>query len=78
MVWAEDDDDSDGVPPRLRAVGWSPPFADPAVDAWLDEHGATAVILRPDHYVWGIARSVDELPGLVDQLADQLGPPAPA
>lgn len=78
IVWAEGEDDADGFPPRLRAGGWSPPFAEPAVDAWLDEHGAAAVILRPDHYVWGIARSVDELPALVDQLARQLGAPAPS
>lgn len=69
------DEDVAGGPPRLRPGGWSPPFADAAVDSWLDEHAAAAVILRPDHYVWGIARSVDELPALVDQLADQLGAP---
>ena len=78
ITWDEDEDDDKDVagwPPRLRPGGWSPPFADAAVDSWLDEHAAAAVILRPDHYVWGIARSVDELPALVDQLADQLGAP---
>ncbi|MCB1006703.1 MAG: hypothetical protein KDB35_21150, partial [Acidimicrobiales bacterium] len=50
----------------------------PEVDAWLDERGVAAVILRPDHYVWGVARTVDELPELLEQLAAQLGSPPPS
>ncbi len=65
--------DWDGGSLVLRPGGWSPPFANAAVDAWLDEHGAEAVILRPDHYVWGVARTLDELPALVGQLAVQGG-----
>ena len=75
IAWDEGDDaEVDGLGPRLRAGGWSnPEDTFPEVDAWLDEHGVEAVILRPDHYVWGVARTVDELPALVEQLAAQLG-----
>jgi 3-(3-hydroxy-phenyl)propionate hydroxylase len=36
-----------------------------AVDGWLAEHGAQAVVLRPDRYVMGIART----PADLDRLA---------
>ncbi|KAH8689017.1 hypothetical protein BGW36DRAFT_308974 [Talaromyces proteolyticus] len=32
---------------------------------WLQEHRAVAVLVRPDNYVYGIARSVDEIDSLV-------------
>lgn len=75
ITWGDDDG---GGRPHLQPVAQpdasAPRF--PEVDAWLDEHDAAAVILRPDHYVWGVARDLDELPALVGQLADQLGAPA--
>ena len=42
-------------------------LADPAegVAQWLDEHGALAMLLRPDRYVVGLARTPDELERLV-------------
>lgn len=72
LVWGEDDEVGGG-PLRLR-IGDGDRVVFPEVDAWLDEHGAAAVIVRPDHYVWGTARELDELPALVGQLANQLGP----
>jgi len=78
IAWGDDE----SGPPVLRQVPPASPSIDAGhrvafaeVDAWLDEHGAAAVILRPDHYVWGIARSLDELPALVDQLGAQIGAP---
>ncbi|MGC3984135.1 MAG: FAD-dependent monooxygenase [Pseudorhodoferax sp.] len=34
---------------------------EPGIDAWLDAHGAQAVILRPDRYIVGVARTGPEL-----------------
>ncbi len=75
-TWSLDWDDragGNGGRPTLRS---GPPLsADhqfPEVDAWLEEHGAEAVIVRPDHYVWGVATSLDDLPALIDQLGAQL------
>src|SRR5690606_36634949 len=76
FVWGERDEVGGG-PLRLW-VGDGDRVVFPEVDAWLDEHGAAAVTVRPDHYVWGIARDLDELPALVGQLARQLRPPAAA
>ena len=77
IAWGEgEDEEVDGLGPRLRPGGWDSELTVPEVDARLDEHGIAAVILRPDHYVWGVARRVDELPELVEQLAGQLGHPS--
>ena len=37
----------------------------PSAAAWLSEHGAIAALVRPDHYVYGTARSSDEAVELV-------------
>ncbi|WP_275559081.1 bifunctional 3-(3-hydroxy-phenyl)propionate/3-hydroxycinnamic acid hydroxylase [Streptomyces sp. 5-6(2022)] len=42
---------------------------------YLSEMDALAVLVRPDFYLFGIARDEDELPVLVDDLATQLSPP---
>ena len=34
---------------------------DPGLEAWLDAHQAQAVVLRPDRYIVGVARTVPEL-----------------
>lgn len=34
---------------------------EPGIEAWLDAHGAQAVILRPDRYIVGVARTGPEL-----------------
>lgn len=69
----EDGAGGKGGRPMLRS---GPPLSVdhqfPEVDAWLDEHGAEAVIVRPDHYVWGVATSLDDLPALIDELGEQL------
>ncbi|MFN8132918.1 MAG: bifunctional 3-(3-hydroxy-phenyl)propionate/3-hydroxycinnamic acid hydroxylase [Solirubrobacteraceae bacterium] len=47
--------------------------ADGRTTGWLDEHGAHAVLVRPDLYVFGSADSAAELPALVDDLRERLG-----
>jgi 2-polyprenyl-6-methoxyphenol hydroxylase-like FAD-dependent oxidoreductase len=48
---------------------------------WLARHGAHAVLVRPDFYVFGSAPSSQELPGLLEDFQSQLqltSPPATA
>jgi 2-polyprenyl-6-methoxyphenol hydroxylase-like FAD-dependent oxidoreductase len=45
---------------------------DGRLTAWLSEHEAHAVLVRPDFYVFGSARSAHELPDLLDDLRSQL------
>ncbi len=45
---------------------------DGRLSAWLAEHGAHGVLVRPDFYTFGSARSSDELPALLDDLRSQL------
>ena len=45
---------------------------DGSYDAYLRLHGAEAVIVRPDFYVFGVAARLADLPGLVDDLLGQL------
>jgi 2-polyprenyl-6-methoxyphenol hydroxylase-like FAD-dependent oxidoreductase len=45
---------------------------DGRLTAWLSEHGVYAVLVRPDFYVFGSARSAEELPALLDDLRSQL------
>jgi 2-polyprenyl-6-methoxyphenol hydroxylase-like FAD-dependent oxidoreductase/catechol 2,3-dioxygenase-like lactoylglutathione lyase family enzyme len=39
---------------------------------WFDDHGLEAVLIRPDHYVFGAATTLDCLPALLDELRGQL------
>ena len=39
---------------------------------WMNAHGVQAVIVRPDHYIFGAAATAGELGCLVDDLAQQL------
>ena len=39
---------------------------------WLDETGAVAAVVRPDRYVYGIARSTPELEPLLNDLSSAL------
>jgi 2-polyprenyl-6-methoxyphenol hydroxylase-like FAD-dependent oxidoreductase/catechol 2,3-dioxygenase-like lactoylglutathione lyase family enzyme len=39
---------------------------------WLSDHGAEAVIVRPDFYVFGAVSSTDDLPALAEDLRQQL------
>jgi len=52
--------------------------ADGRLTGWLREHGAHAVLVRPDFYVFGSAASASDLPALIDDLRDQLPLPTPA
>ena len=45
---------------------------DGRLSAWLAEHGAHAVLVRPDFYVFGSAASPDEVPALLDDLHARL------
>ena len=41
-------------------------------DLWYRETGKKAFLLRPDNYVYGSVRTIEELPALIDELADAL------
>jgi 2-polyprenyl-6-methoxyphenol hydroxylase-like FAD-dependent oxidoreductase len=41
---------------------------------FMDEAGITALIVRPDFYLFGGVARIDRLPGLLDDLLDQLRP----
>ncbi len=45
---------------------------DGRLTAWLTEHDAHAVLVRPDFYVFGSCPSAGELPDLLDDLRSQL------
>jgi 3-(3-hydroxy-phenyl)propionate hydroxylase len=62
--------------PWLRAVALGTPGAretDGVVDAWFHRHGCIAALVRPDHYVYGVATSAEDLTALVTEWATQLG-----
>ena len=42
-------------------------------EAWFRRHGCMAALVRPDNYVYGVARSGDELGALLDEAASALG-----
>jgi flavoprotein hydroxylase len=46
---------------------------DGRLGGWLAEHGAHAVLVRPDLYVFATAASSAEVPALIDDLRAQLG-----
>jgi 3-(3-hydroxy-phenyl)propionate hydroxylase len=48
------------------------PANDPALAAWLDAQAVQAVLLRPDRYIAGVARSASELDTLTTALLSQL------
>ena len=45
---------------------------DGRLTAWLSEHGAHAVLVRPDFYVFGSADSAEDLPHLLEDFRTQL------
>ncbi len=51
--------------------------ADGRLTGWLREHGAHAVLVRPDFYAFGSAASGADLPALIDDLREQLPLPTP-
>lgn len=47
--------------------------ADGVVAAWFQRHQCSAAIVRPDNYVYGVARAAHEVAALADELAAALG-----
>ncbi|MFI9756602.1 bifunctional 3-(3-hydroxy-phenyl)propionate/3-hydroxycinnamic acid hydroxylase [Streptomyces sp. NPDC051963] len=45
--------------------------------AYLAEHDATAVLVRPDYHVFGAAKGAEDLAALIDELRGRLGASAP-
>jgi len=45
---------------------------------WFAKLGAEAVLVRPDHYVYGLVTATEDLSGLVDDLREQLTGLVPA
>ena len=41
-------------------------------DMWYRETGRKAFLLRPDNYIFGSVRTIEELPGLIDELGSAL------
>ena len=50
---------------------------DGLAQAWLERHGALAVLVRPDNYVFGVASNASLLRGLADEWREALAGPAP-
>jgi 2-polyprenyl-6-methoxyphenol hydroxylase-like FAD-dependent oxidoreductase len=48
---------------------------DGRLTGWLDEHGAAAVVIRPDYYVFGAIDSAAALETLIDALLAQIPTP---
>jgi 3-(3-hydroxy-phenyl)propionate hydroxylase len=45
---------------------------DGVVAAWFDRHGCRAAIVRPDHYVFGVANDMSALGRMLSGLATRL------
>jgi 2-polyprenyl-6-methoxyphenol hydroxylase-like FAD-dependent oxidoreductase len=41
-------------------------------DEWFADNGVMAILVRPDFYIFGAARSLEEVPDLLGSLAEQL------
>ena len=57
---------------RIAALGATVSDADGALTAWLRAHGAAAVLVRPDFYVFGAVARIADVPALVDDLIAQV------
>ena len=47
--------------------------ADGVVASWMARHQAAAALVRPDHYVFGVSGSVDELDAQLAQMSAFIG-----
>jgi 3-(3-hydroxy-phenyl)propionate hydroxylase len=47
--------------------------ADGVVHTWMNKNRCSAALVRPDHYVFGVASSEPELDGLLDDWETSLG-----
>ena len=45
---------------------------DGVLAAWFDRHGCRAAIVRPDHYVFGVANDESALGKMLSELATRL------
>jgi 3-(3-hydroxy-phenyl)propionate hydroxylase len=59
--------------PAVSVVSMSQLPDDGAIQAWLARHGAHAVLVRPDFYVFGTAASAATLDRLLQAVSDTLG-----
>lgn len=50
---------------------------DGVVANWFSRHGCVAAVVRPDHYVFGISRNAQGVPGLLADLRKSLAHPKP-
>jgi len=57
---------------RIAALGADVSDADGALTGWLRAHGAAAVLVRPDFYVFGAVARIGDVPALVDDLLVQV------
>lgn len=51
--------------------------ADGVLAAWFERHGCEAALVRPDHLVYGVARSLEETGALMQRACKALGASAP-
>lgn len=56
----------------VGAAEWSIVEAEGVLNAWLREHGLLAALVRPDHYVFAIARQRSDLNAMSDLLESHL------
>ena len=47
--------------------------ADGVAEAWLRRHESAAALVRPDHYVYGVASTPEAIASLIDEAAAALG-----
>jgi 3-(3-hydroxy-phenyl)propionate hydroxylase len=67
------------IPPSVRVLTLGEggtPETDGVARAWFARHQCVAALVRPDHYVYGVAHALGELDALVDELAAALTHPA--
>jgi 3-(3-hydroxy-phenyl)propionate hydroxylase len=55
----------------LGATGWTE--VEGVAAAWFQRHECVAALVRPDHYVFGVARTAGEVEGLMAEGLAQLG-----
>jgi 3-(3-hydroxy-phenyl)propionate hydroxylase len=64
---------SDGECSQPACAGeWSIVEADGLLMAWLRDHGLLAALVRPDHYVFAVAREPSDLSAMSDLLERHL------
>jgi 3-(3-hydroxy-phenyl)propionate hydroxylase len=47
--------------------------ADGILAAWFARHGVCAALVRPDHYVYGVAATAADVPGLIKAFQQSMG-----